>query len=110
VVVDSDIDNASIDLETLPDEEKFANLAAANFCVPQKEMESFIARVSPLFSRTRVLAFAQKQGIHPGLVVGQIQRHLDRYDLFRQMLVPVRNIITPIAMTDGFGHVIPIDI
>ena len=64
-------------------------LAAADFCIPKKEMENFIARVSPLFSRKRVLAFAQRRGaIHPGLVVGTLQNHLHRYDLFRQMLAP----------------------
>ena len=93
-----------------PLEEKIANAAAAEFCTPQKELESFIARVAPLFSRTRVLAFAMKHKLHPGLVVGQLHKHLDRYDLFRPMLVPIRNIITPVAMTDGYGHVLPVEI
>jgi HTH-type transcriptional regulator/antitoxin HigA len=110
VVVDSDIDNLSVDFENLSNEEKNANLAAAEFCTPQKELEDFIARVSPLFSRARVISFAQKHGVHPGLVAGQLQRHLKRYDLFRPMLVPVKNIITSDAMTDGFGHVLPVEI
>ena len=110
VVVDSDLDNTSLEPENLSDDEKIANLAAADFCVPQKELENFIARVSPLFSRVRVLAFAQKHKVHPGLVAGQLQRNLKRYDLFRPMLIPVKSIVISVAMTDGFGHVLPIEI
>ncbi|MBN2385802.1 MAG: HigA family addiction module antidote protein [Anaerolineales bacterium] len=107
VIVDSDLVTASMEPENLSEDEKVANLAAAEFCISQEELENFIAGVSPLFSRARVLAFARKQGVHPGLVVGQLQRHLKRYDLFRPMLVSVKNIITPVAMTDGYGHVLP---
>ena len=64
--------------------------------------------VGPLFSRKRVVAFARSLGLHPGLVVGQLQRRTERYDLFRQMLVPIRSTITPVAMTDGYGHACPV--
>ena len=109
-IIDSDLDSTSLEMEGLSDEEKIANAAAAEFCVPQKDLENFINRVSPLLARNKVLAFAQKHKIHPGLVVGQIQRHLKRYDLFRPMLIPVKNIIISEAMTDGFGYVLPIEI
>jgi HTH-type transcriptional regulator / antitoxin HigA len=109
-IVDSDLENVSMGTKNLPKEEKLANVAAAEFCTPQQDLESFIARVAPLFSRTRVLAFASKHKVHPGLVVGQLQRHLQRYDLFRPLLIPVRSIITPVAMTDGYGHVLPVDV
>ena len=108
--IDSDLYAESMDGEKLPKEEIAANLAAAEFCTPQKELKDFISRVKPLFSRKRVLAFAKKYKLHPGLVVGQLQRHIRRYDIFRPMLVPIRNIITPIAMTDGYGHVLPVEI
>ncbi len=110
VIIDSDLEKVSMEMENLPIEEKIANSAAAEFCVPQKELENFIARVGPLFSRMRVLAFAQKNEVHPGLVVGQLQRYLQRYDLFRPMLVPIRNIITQVAMTDGYGSILPVEV
>lgn len=110
VIIDSDLDRNTRGTEAMSQEEDIANSAAAEFCVPQEALDNFMARVAPLFSRTRVLAFAQEQRIHPGLVVGQLQRRLQRYDLFRPMLVPVRNIITPIAMTDGYGHVLPLGV
>lgn len=84
-------------------------MVAAAFCVPEDELRDFMARVGPLYSRKRVLAFANNLHVHPGLVVGQLHSKLRRYDLFRTMLVPVRKIITPSAMTDGYGHVCPVN-
>jgi HTH-type transcriptional regulator / antitoxin HigA len=107
-IVDSELDVVPMEPENESAEEKVANLAAAEFCVPQQELYDFIARVGPLFSRKRVLAFARNLRLHPGLVVGQLQRQLHRYDLFRPMLVPIRVIITPVAMTDGYGYVYPV--
>lgn len=82
-----------------------ANQAAAQFCVPQAEVTNFIARVSPFFSEERVVLFAQRLKIHPGIVVGQLQRHLGRYDLFRKHQAKVRALVTASARTDGYGIV-----
>jgi HTH-type transcriptional regulator/antitoxin HigA len=109
-IVDSNLEDISLETEGLSPQERAAHAAAADFCVPQRELNDFIARVNPLFSRKRVLAFAKRLGLHPGLVVGQLQRRLGRYDLFRPMLVPVRSIIIPVAMTDGYGHVCPVQV
>jgi HTH-type transcriptional regulator/antitoxin HigA len=109
-VVDSELEYGPMEAQKLSPQEQLAHSAAAEFCVPQKTLDSFIARVAPLFSRTRVLAFAKKLGVHPGIVVGQLQRRLNRFDLFRPMLVPVRSIITPVALTDGYGYVLPLEI
>jgi HTH-type transcriptional regulator/antitoxin HigA len=107
-IVDLDIENTSIEEDL--EEEKIANKAAAEFCVPQRDLDGFIDRVGPLFSRASVLEFANKHKLHPGLVVGQLQRHLKRYDLFRPLLVSVRSIIMPVAKTDGFGYVFQVKI
>lgn len=100
-VIDDDLDAAGDDL---PVEEVAANAAAAEFCVPEDQMASWIARVGPLFSRERVVGFAAVQRVHPGVVVGQLQRRLRRWDLFRPMLVKIRHLITPVTITDGYGH------
>lgn len=110
VIIDTDMEVPPKDGDKLSEEEKIANAAAAEFCTPQKDLKNFIARVGPIPPRIRVSGFALKHKLHPGLVVGQIQRHLNRFDLFRQMLVPIRYIITPVAMTDGFGYVLPVEI
>jgi HTH-type transcriptional regulator/antitoxin HigA len=59
--------------DTLPPEEIRANAAAGEFLVPSVVLEDFISRVRPLYSERRILAFARHHGVHPGLVVGQLQ-------------------------------------
>jgi len=108
-IVDSDLLREPAEKD-LPPQETAADAAAAEFCVPQQELSDFIQRVGPIFSRRRVLGFAGNLGLHPGLVVGQIQRRTGRYDLFRQLLVPVRSTITTVAMTDGYGQVCPVQV
>lgn len=109
IVVDSDVDEASTAPDLMP-QEQAANAAAADFCVPQGELEDFILRVGPLFSRKLVLAFARRLKIHPGLVAGQLRRRTGRWNLFAEMLIPVREFITPTAMTDGYGQVCPVEV
>jgi HTH-type transcriptional regulator/antitoxin HigA len=109
IIIDSDLHlpNGQEDL-SLPVQERQANAAAADFCVPTDRLKDFMTRVGPLYSWKRVLGFAALLHVHPGLVVGQLQRRIGRYDLFRKELVPVREIIIPVAMTDGYGHVCPV--
>lgn len=102
-VVDSNLEAGAAESESVSRAERKANLAAAEFCVPQKLLERFVSEAEPPFSRQTVLAFADRLGVHPGLVVGQLQQRLGRYDLFRPLLVPIRSVITPAALTDGYG-------
>jgi HTH-type transcriptional regulator/antitoxin HigA len=99
-VVDSDVGESK---EDLPECERRANAAGADFCVPTAELESFIARVQPYFSEEKVLRFAQRINVHPGLVVGQLQRRLDRHDFLRKHQVKVRAHLLPSADVDGWG-------
>jgi HTH-type transcriptional regulator / antitoxin HigA len=110
-------DGAAIDIElteriqrkeTLPVEETRANDAAANFAVPTDELESFILRVRPLYSEKRIMLFAKRIGVHPGLVVGRLQfREEVPYTHFHKYLVKIREIVTQTALTDGWGTVPP---
>ena len=92
----------------LSDEERIANEAAAEFCVPQKYLDGFIARKSPFFSERDVIGFARTLQIHPGLVAGQLQHRTGKYDRFRQHLVKIRRHIAPSAIVDGWGDVAPV--
>jgi HTH-type transcriptional regulator / antitoxin HigA len=114
------MDNEMIDVElegeragtgsSLSDEERIANAAAANFCVPAEKIESFIKRKHPFYYEKDVIAFSSLHGIHPGLVVGQIQFRLGRYDYLKKYLVKIRQCVLPGAMVDGWGHVAPVSI
>jgi HTH-type transcriptional regulator/antitoxin HigA len=90
-----------------PDVELKADEFASSFSIPKSELDGFIARVRPLFSKTRIQAFAAKLNVHPGLVVGQLQyRKMIPYSHSREMLARIRPILTEVALTDGFGSII----
>lgn len=99
-VIDIDVGDVKA---VLPKCERLANEAGANFCVPSDELENFIARVQPYFSEDKVLRFAQRINVHPGLVVGQLQQKLDRHDFLRKHQVKVRAFVLPSADADGWG-------
>ncbi|MGH6899406.1 MAG: helix-turn-helix domain-containing protein [Geminicoccaceae bacterium] len=87
------------------EEEKRANGAAAEFIAPTKELDDFIARVRPLYSEQRIMLFARRIGVHPGLVVGQLQHRKEiPYSNLQRHLVKVRHIIISSGLTDGWGH------
>lgn len=95
--------------DDLPEEERVANEAAANFCVPKKNLDSFIARKAPFFAERDLLGFAATLHIHPGLVAGQLAHRTGRFERFRKHLVKIRNIVAPGAIIDGWGEIAPID-
>lgn len=99
-IIDSDV---GAETEEISDCEIRANLAGSNFCVPTDQLENFVARVQPYFSEQKVLAFAQRINVHPGLVVGQLQRKLNRHDFLRKHQVKVRTCVIPSADADGWG-------
>ena len=103
-ILDQDLDAAAAGGQ-IPHEEAVANAAASAFCVSAEELNNFVLRVQPFFKEERVMLFAQRLNVHPGIVVGQLQRRLGRYDLFRKHQVKVRQFVTSSALTDGWGVV-----
>lgn len=90
---------------SLPPEEREANRAAADFIIPSAALDDFVLRVKPTYSENRIVLFARSLGIHPGLVVGQLQNQgAIRYSNFRKYLVRIRNIVISTALTDGWGN------
>jgi HTH-type transcriptional regulator / antitoxin HigA len=96
--------------DNVADEERVANAAAQEFCVPAKSMHEFVIRKAPFFAERDLIAFSRILKVHPGIVAGQLQRKTGRYDRFRDHLVKVRSIISPNAIKDGWGDVAPVDI
>lgn len=92
----------------VPDEERIANAAASDFCVPGEQMDRFYSIKKPFFMKQDVLGFAKSVDRHPALVVGQLQRRAHRFDRFREFLLKVRELVVPGVAADGWGHVYPI--
>lgn len=95
--------------ENIPEEERVANQAAAEFCVPKSKLEGFIARKAPFFYEQDIRGFARTLGVHPGLVAGQLRHKTGLYNRFANHLVKVRSIILPNAIHDGWGNVAPLE-
>lgn len=94
----------------LPIQEKLANKAAANACVPTNELESFFARKAPFISERDVLGFARRIQRHPGIVVGQLQYRMDKYNWLRRHMAKVREFLAPNAIMDGWGEPAPVSL
>ncbi len=105
-MIDSDIAGEGMSgAGDLSEDEAMANEFARDHLVPKHEIESFIARVRPLYSRTRINQFANRIRVHPGIIVGQLQRRDEiKYSQGRDMLVKVRDLVIQSAVTDGWGH------
>jgi HTH-type transcriptional regulator / antitoxin HigA len=92
----------------IPEDERIANEAAADFCVPSVSIARFIARKAPLFAERDILGFARTLQIHPGLIAGQLQHLTGRYDRFRAHLAKIRFAVAPSAVVDGWGDIYPV--
>lgn len=92
----------------VPLEERLANQAAADFCIPQAQIKAFVDRKAPLFSERDMIGFARSVGVHPGIVAGQLQHLTGRYERFRQHQMKIRSYVLPTAYVDGWGDVAPV--
>lgn len=93
--------------QQMPPMEIRANENAANSLIPRDEMTGFIARVNPLFSEQKIIGFAKRMGVHPGIVVGQLQhRGLLSWAALAKFKEKIRPSLVPIALTDGFGQIV----
>ncbi len=81
---------------------------AANYLVDQAKLDGFIVRTRPLYYKAKIRRFSKVHGVHPGIVVGQLQHRGEiDYSHNREMLVDVREVVTSAALTDGWG-VVPV--
>jgi HTH-type transcriptional regulator/antitoxin HigA len=95
------------DFDAAPSEEEYeqaANSGAANHCVPTKAMNDFVARLHPMYSDKNLIGFSMLMGRHPGIVAGQLQKKLNRWDLFKKHQIKIRYLIIQTALTDGYGR------
>ena len=55
-----------------PKTEKIADELARQFLIDQAQLQDFVLRHEPFFSRKAVTSFARINNVHPGIVVGQL--------------------------------------
>jgi HTH-type transcriptional regulator/antitoxin HigA len=95
--------------EDKSDVEKRADTFAAEFLIDRPQIEHFIRRYRPLFSKQKIRGFAARIGVHPAIVLGQLQHRKEvDWSHSREMLAKVRDIAVSTTLTDGFGHIVPI--
>lgn len=105
--LDTDLDAAKSDAEK-PFTEREADAFAMEQLVPRRDMERFIAESQSRYSDRDIVAFAESIGVHPGIVVGQLHHRQElSFSSYRDMLEPVREVVTAAAVTDGWGAVVP---
>ena len=109
-MIDSELSGELADTtDSVPEEERVANAAASDFCVPTEKMESFILRKNPFFYEKDVLAFSKINGVHPALPVGQIQHRTARYDYLKKYQTKIRQFVLPGAIVDRWGQTVPVN-
>ncbi len=92
------------------DEQK-ADAYAEATGVDQRELDSFVARVGPIYSFAQIRGFAAKLNVHLGLVIGQLHHRGElEYTHGRRFLVPIRTHLVSVALTDGWGTLLPSDL
>lgn len=99
------IDAEHSDSACAPTEEHRANNNAAHYCINQEALEAWVLHGSRISSRSSIVEFANRAGVHPGLVVGQLQhRGMIPYSFHRDFLEKVRSLVIETTPTDGFGR------
>lgn len=106
VMLDTELEQ---DRSNVTEEERVADLAAANFGVTKESIDRFVRRKEPFFREADLLGFARTEDVHEGIIVGRLQRATGRYDLFRKYLVKVRSRIAQDVIMDGWGETAPVD-
>ena len=87
-----------------PEFEKKADEMAATFLISARAMQEFVSRHRPKYPKLVIRDFAKKLGVHPGIVVGQLQYRKEiSYSHSREMLCPVRDHIIKVASSDGWS-------
>lgn len=107
-VIDGD-EELDVDHQT-NENEKAANEASLEFGLPRDAFEKFMARKAPYVSRQDVLGFSKKHAVHPGIVVGRVQKHLDRWNFLNEYKVKIRSTLIRSALFDGWGEIAPVEL
>jgi len=76
--------------------EREANRMARDWLLDRGTLQAFVSATEPFFSREKVIAFAEHQERHPGIVVGRLQHEeLIPWKNLRELLAPVQDYLAP---------------
>jgi HTH-type transcriptional regulator/antitoxin HigA len=101
------VDERENESQELPPMEQRANSEALAMLFPSDSLRSFMLRIAPIYSKERINQFANRVKIHPGIIVGHLQKRKEiAYSANREMLVKIREFVIATAVTDGWGHTI----
>jgi HTH-type transcriptional regulator/antitoxin HigA len=107
VAVDIDMFQAPSPEKQKPERERRADYFASTSLIPKDELDDFVARIGPLYSKPAIKNFANRIRVHAGLVVGQLQfRGEIPYSHSREMLDKVRDMLIESSLTDGWGRTV----
>jgi HTH-type transcriptional regulator/antitoxin HigA len=85
-----------------------AEREAAEFLVPSPVMKSLITRTRPRFSKARIVEFARRAGVHPGIVAMQLRLRGEMSGrAHRDLTAKIREEAVSAALTDGWGFSVP---
>ncbi|HKQ48416.1 MAG TPA: helix-turn-helix domain-containing protein [Phycisphaerae bacterium] len=97
----------AIPTESKPSFEQRADSESAASLIPPDSIDSFIRRIAPFYSKERIIQFAHRNKVHPGIVVGQLQhRRKIRWSANREMLAKIRQRVISTSVVDGWGNTI----
>ena len=94
---------------TKEDIERRADQESAEMLIPPEQLDSFILRIRPMYSKTKIIQFANRIKMHPGIIVGQLQHRGEiGFSANREMLIKIREQVTSAAITDGWGRTLSV--
>ncbi len=86
--------------------ERLADAFASEFLIPAGKLDDFVRATRPRYSKARINQLANAIHVHPGIILGQLQRRGEvSYASHREMLVKVREDVTMNTPTDGWGEI-----
>jgi HTH-type transcriptional regulator / antitoxin HigA len=102
------VGNDPVPFDQKSEMEQRADLFAQQVLIDQRQIEDWMNRTRPFYSKSKIQGFAKRMRVHPAIVLGQLQHRGEiPYTHSREMLVKFRDTITTSALTDGFGQNLP---
>lgn len=104
-------DPLSLDAELIGDDraklvdalERRADEEAADWLIPKDQMDSFILRAKPFYTQDSVVRFASRMGVHPSIVIGQLQhRRIIGWDKQSSLKPKILEHLLSTTMSDGY--------